>query len=76
MDYKETILSKIQRDNIFYRGIGTLEGVCKMQAELSFKVGEAKGIEKVVEAVLAIIESPKQVNYRLKEITEYCEAEE
>lgn len=43
--------------------------VAKAQAEESFPLGEVS----VAKAVLAIIGSPKQVNYRLKEITEYCE---
>ena len=34
-----------------------------------------KGKREVVESVLAIIENPRQFNYRLKEITEYCEAQ-
>lgn len=42
----------------------------RVQAEISFPLGEAS----VAKAVLAIIENPKQVSYRLKEITEYCEA--
>ncbi len=39
------------------------------QARISLRVGEAK----VAKAILDIISNPKQVNYRLKEITEYCE---
>mgnify|MGYP001589827447 FL=1 len=33
------------------------------------------GIREVVEAVLAIMETPKQTGHRLKEITEYCKAQ-
>jgi len=43
--------------------------VQKKQAEVSFLLG---GVS-VAREVLAIIENPKQVNYRLKEITKYCE---
>ena len=41
----------------------------KRTAWLYYKAGQ----ESVAKAVLAIIENPKQVNYRLKEITIYCE---
>lgn len=45
MEAKDTVMGKTQRDNIFYHGIGTLEGVCNMQAELSFKAGIKEGVE-------------------------------
>jgi len=52
MEAEETVMGKVQRDNIFYRGIGTLEGVCKMQAEISFKAGAQLSLEKQGEAYL------------------------
>jgi len=53
MEAKDTVIGKVQRDNIFYRGIGTLEGVCKMQAEITwdiaFKAGEKQAYDKATQ---------------------------
>ena len=46
MKAEDTMMGKVQRDNIFYRGIGTLEGVCKMQAEISFKAGYQQALQE------------------------------
>jgi len=51
MKAEDTVMSQVQRDNIFYRGIGTLEGVCKIQAEISFKARD-KEIDTTIKAVL------------------------
>jgi len=45
MEAKDTVMGKTQRDNLFYQGIGTLEGVCQMQAEISFKAGRKEVVD-------------------------------
>jgi len=54
MEAKDTVIGKVQRDNIFYRGIGTLEGVCKIQAEISFKAGYDEAIGCTKESLSSI----------------------
>ncbi len=71
MEAKDTVMDDVN----IYRGstpcpVEQVKSLLETQAEISFPLGEVS----VAKAVLAIIENPKQVNYRLKEITEYCEA--
>lgn len=39
MEARDTVMSETQRGNIFFHGMGTLEEVCRVQAEISFKAG-------------------------------------
>ena len=47
-EWEKTVMSEIERANIFYRGKGTLEAVCEKQAEISYKAG----IKEVVDWVI------------------------
>ena len=52
MEAKDTVMGKEQWDNIFYRGSGTLGGICKKQAQISFKAGyETKCLEMCGHAI-------------------------
>ena len=44
------------------------------QAEVTWNLAFKVGQREMAEAIFHIIEHPKKVNYRIKEITEYCEA--
>ncbi len=47
MKASDTVLDEMTRTDIFYHGAGTLEAVCLVQANISFKAG----IKEVVEWV-------------------------
>jgi len=49
MEAEDTVMGKVQRDNIFYCGIGTLKGLCKVQAEITWDIAERAGMKKVVD---------------------------
>lgn len=73
-NWRDTVMSDIQSEDLMDRNSAhpiktQVRLVKKAQAEISFPLGEVL----VAKAVLAIIENPKQANYRLKEIAEWCE---
>jgi len=53
----------------------SLEKLIKESIEKLIEESIQTGRKQVAKSILATIENSKQVNYRLKEITEYCESQ-
>ena len=71
--WEKTVLDGSRKDAILESSGNRLELInklCLAQAKESFEAGR----KEVADAVLEILENPKQVGYRLKEIAEYCES--
>jgi len=75
MEAKDTVMGKVQRDNIFYHGIGTLEGVCTMQAEISFKAGQESEVAHSADLCAAYWDAIKEEGHKagIKEVVGWLE---